>query len=65
MQPELSSRPYLADSAVFHRIFQPAARLCLWKFLAIEARVRCAECQFNKSEFMEVDCEIRWIWIIC
>ncbi len=45
--------------------FQPAAHLCLWGFLAIEARVRCAECQFNKSEFMEVDCEIRWIWIIC
>ena len=52
---ELSSRPYLADSAVFHRIFQPAARLCLWGFPAIEARVRCAECQFMKSEFIKED----------
>ncbi len=52
---ELSSRPYLVDSAVYHRFFQPAAHLCLWGFLAIEARVRCAECQFMKSKFIKED----------
>ena len=52
---ELSSRLYLVDSAVYHRIFQPAARLCLWGFLSIEARVRCAECQFIKSKFIKED----------
>ena len=51
---ELSSRPWVV-SAVFYRIFQPAARLCLWRFLAIEARVRCIECQFMKSKFIKED----------